>query len=687
MANLEKQNPAYLPVRLHRQAFVLSVEFDQGEALEGKEYFPSPTLTGIEYTTIEQTRAAIPCNGVRIWTNPDEPRLARADPARHLAIVDLWLQSDQQRAVAKLYPGEDFQGFLDRRVALLRRYMARDGERVWWCICGEQDGGVIWPARFFKDKRAAYEYYRECYFENDPGRYPNRNRKMADFIMMRDRYRVDFARDNIALHVSKCFSTHYPYEWGARLVWCERTGSLGSAQVAAAFMRGAARQYGGYWGMDISGWGGCVPGACFYGANGRQICGLSDSLVLRELVAYFYSGANLVHLESSASSCWIKKPAGGFVLSDYGRHAQRFGRHALIEHPGRGEPVVPCAVMLEHDHGWDPRDHRLWGGCVEYGPGDLMIDDLFNFIFPGQEDNACLAGDINDPDHQLRQALAKDPGMAADWRTLEKGVLAASRFGDCFDVVLENCPLEVLRHYPVLVIAGALRLTPELQDKLAQYAAAGGAVVLNIKHYQRIAPEFAGFETTGEVASYPKFHTAWGNVWDEGPLALDIAALRPGAAAVIEARRGHQPTVPAAVKHPVGRGAVYTTMVHYARKGPGKPLAVHCQDLLAQLIRPHLPVVAEGPPIQHMVTAQGQRLIVALINNGPAPWMGKILANRAGLQFTQAADIWEPAPLPLAGAAAVEVACPAFGFRIVALETRGGISNMPQARAGAEAGG
>ncbi len=673
MSRSGNETAAFRPVKMNRETFVFSVEFDQGEALGGQDVFPSPTATGIEYTSIEQTRAAIPCNGVRIWTNPDERRMARADTANHLAIVDFWLSSDQQKNVAKLYPAESYQEYLDRRVALLRRYMARDGERVWWCICGEQDGGVVWPARLFNSRPEAYEYYRQCYFENDPSRYPNTNRKMADFIMMRGRYQVDFARDNIAIQVSRCFSTHYPYEWGARLVWCERTGTLGSGQIAAAFMRGAARQYGAYWGMDISGWGGCIDGACFYDSDGRQISGLSGSLILRELIAYFYSGANFTHLESTASSCWIKTPSGGWELSEFGRKAQMFGKHALAKHPDRGSPLTPCAIMLEHDHGWDPRDHRIWGGCLEYGPGDLMIDDLFNFLFPGQEDNCCFAGDLDDRDYKARLAAGRSDAPATDWRPLEKGVLAASRFGDCFDVVLENCPLEVLLQYKILIITGALQLTADLQEKLARYAAAGGEVVLNIKHYARISADFAGFQTTGKIASYPKFHTAWGNVWDEGPMVVEAAELRVGAEACIEARRGNQPAVPAVVRHAMGEGAIYTTMAHYARKGIGKPMAAHCQDLLAHLIRPHLPVEVAGLPIQYLITARPQRLTVILINNQAASWTGRIQPRNDTLRFTKATDIWTETNLALTSPLSLDVTCGAFDFRVIEFITSGQI--------------
>ncbi len=660
----------FLPVKISPDMFIFAVEFDQAEFMEGQDDIPSPTTTGIEYTTLEMNRSEIPSNGVRIWTNPDSAKMQRADTGRYFVMTDLWLASDQQRKVAKLYPELSYQEYLDTQVDLLRKLMKRNGERVWWGLCGEQDGGVIWPDRFFKNKKEAYEYYRECYFGNDPSRYPNATRKMADFVMMKERYGIDFQKENIAMQVSKCFSTHYPYEWGARFAWCERTGSLGNAQIAVAFMRGAASQYGGYWGIDVSGWGGCVPGACLYDETGNQLCGITDSLMLREIVSYFYSGTNLVHLESTASSCWIKDKNNKFKLSPYGEKCKKFGQHVLIDHPDRGKTCVPFAVMLEHDHGWDPRDRRIWNGCVEYGPGDQMIDDFFNFIFPGQEDNCYIINGLDDKDCFDRMKAAENPGVQErDWRELEKGVLATSRFGDSFDVVLENCPLDVLKRYKVVVVAGAIKINPELQEKLKQYVESGGKVVLNIKHLDNPDPEFTGFKSKGETLSYPKFFTSWGNAWDEGPSILEMVELADNTKVIVEARRSYQPDTCAISRKKIGHGEVYTSMIHYNRKAPGKPLAPHYQDFLSWLFNPYLPVKVEGNHIQHIVSEKDNSIIVTLINNKPELWNGKIIINKPGVSIDKVKDLWGNKNLSAAGSVSIDVSCNKFDFRILEINT------------------
>jgi hypothetical protein len=295
----------FLPVKFNKQSFVFVLEFDAAEWGPGLELAPSPTASGVEYTTIEQNRAAIPANGVRIWTNADAKRLERARTGQYFTLVDFWLSSAQQKMVAQQYPGLSYQQYLDQTVALLRAYMKKDGERVWWCLCGEQDGGVHWPTHKFKSKKEAFQYYRDCYLTNKPGRY-DANRKMADYPMMKNRYRIDFKKENLAIHVSKCFSTHYPYEWGARMVWLERTGTLGNAQIGVAFLRGASRQYDGYWGMDVSSWGGCADGTCHFNKKQVQLAGISESLILREFIYYFYAGTNFILAESNAACAWIK---------------------------------------------------------------------------------------------------------------------------------------------------------------------------------------------------------------------------------------------------------------------------------------------------------------------------------------------------------------------------------------------
>jgi hypothetical protein len=634
---------SFLPVGMNRNTFVFVVEFDQAEGCENCDEgnFPSPTESGIEYTSIEQIREAIPVNGVRVWCNPDIARMARADTDNHFALVDFWLQSDLQKTVAKLYPDMSYQEYLDCQVELLRELMEKNGERVWWSICGEQDDGVVWPRKLFSSKREAYKYFEECNLTNIPGRYPNTNRKMTDFKMLHDRYHVDFAKDNIAMQVSKCFSTHYPYEWGARLVWCERTGNLGSAQIVTAFMRGAANQHDGYWGIDISGWGGIIEGACFYDKSGAQLAGVSNNLILRQMIAYYYSGANLIHLESTASSCWIKSNDGSCRLSPYGEDCRRFGEHSLIKHPERGIPLVPFAVMLEHDHGWDPRDHRLWGGCVEYGPGDQMIDDFFNFVFPGQEIHHCLPETIDDHDYiQYRQAAA---GNKIDEfsLSLEEGLLAASRYGDSFDVVLENCPLEVLRKYPVLVICGAIKIDNALKAKLREYVAEGGELILNTTHMPEPDPKFTGTTATGEYNSYSKFHTSWKKIWDEGPTLLEVIKPEPEAEVVVTAKRGYNPDAPAIVRKRIGKGAVYCTFTLYNRKGTGKPMAVHCQDFLDNIFSKFLPIKLSGNfHIQYQITETESGLILTIINNYPEVWHGRVDYLNPQYEIHEARDIW-----------------------------------------------
>lgn len=663
-------NKPYLPVKMNKQVFLFLLEFDQGEGLEGEDRFPNPTVTGIEYTSIEMNREAIPANGSRVWTNLDAERLKRADTANYFAYVDLWLQSDQQKKVASLYPDESYQEYLDARVALLREDMKRNGERIWWGICGEQDGAAVWPRRYFRNKGEAYQYYKDCYVTNLPGRYLNTNVKMADFEMMKKRYNVDFEKDNIAMQVSKCFSTHYPYEWGARMVVMERTGTLGAAQIGISFIRGAGRQNDGYWGIDVSGWGGVVDGACSYDENGKQICGITDSLLMREIISYFYSGANITHLESTASSNWIKQ-GDKFKLSPYGEKVARFGKHTLIDHGDRGETHVPFAVMLEHDHGWNDRDHRIWNGCVEYGPGDHMIDDFFDFVFPVEKEQCYLVESIDDEDYTRRLEAAAKPGdHDIDWREYERGVLNASRFGDSFDVVLENCPVDKLMKYKVIVLVGAIKINETLKDKLRLYVEAGGELVVNYTQLDRLDPDFVGARDTGEIDEFPVFLTAWGNRWDEGRMTTPIVELAEGVETLVTARVGASASTPVVTKKTLGKGCVYLTTVPYMRKSLAKPMATHCQDFLREVFSKHELVRVDGPKIQYIVSKKSDGIIVTIINNSNKDWKGTIHPVNSTAKFESCHDIWnhdDLTPLVATGSL-VDVECSPYDFRVLEMK-------------------
>lgn len=211
-----------LPVKVGPDLFAFMIEQDHAE-------WGEPTPSSRQYTTVEELRAHVPSNGTRVWTDFDLSKLERAVWGGRLVIVDLWLASSQTLRHARR-DGVEFQQYLDQRVAWLRQLQKQWGDRVWFCICGEQDNGLKWPETAFPSKFDAFRYFRDAHLDNipntfsdgpEPGFEPCCVRKMADVPMMRDRYQIDWSKEPVAVQACHCNGAHHYYDWGAGLVWFE----------------------------------------------------------------------------------------------------------------------------------------------------------------------------------------------------------------------------------------------------------------------------------------------------------------------------------------------------------------------------------------------------------------------------------------------------------------------------------
>ena len=674
---------AFLPVKMEKNTFVFCMEFERSDN---------------EPTTAE-TRRQIPTNGVRMGFVPiNAANMKKAMPENYFVIAECWLGTPEAPgniALSKQY-GKPLHVWQDEEVRILREAMKDHGERVWWNLTGEQDNNQFGREAMFKSKAEAYAWVRDSFLTNKPG-HIDAFHKRANFPLMKNRYKVDFKKENIAIQSAMCFSAHYLYEWGAKFGWMERNCWLANNQIAVAFMRGAARQYDGYWGLDFSPWGEPTTGYTQYNEKGMLVEGLSESLHLREWLTTFYAGANLVLAEASHVCAWIKSRTKKWKLSPHGECAKKFGQHTLVEHPDRGTPHVPVALMLEHNHGWDPREHRLWNGLVAYSREDQMLDNFFNLAFPGQEEgfyvskwmpdgspqfpwkdekniqNAlkgpkpprppdCAAGILEDESICLRKMMAD----GFDPRPYERGMLVNSQWGDSFDVVLENCPLEVLCQYKLIILLGGIQLTPELEKKLRRYVEQGGELVVNVRQVSRKNEKFLGSKLTGKFKPVCMFYPTWKKIAYNEISYIDLFSVESKDVEVLE-RTGNRPDSPATlVKRKLGKGAVYFSAVSYMQSGDSLPFAEHCKDFLDWLISRHL-LVKVRPDIQYLVNTKGSEIIVTLINNYKDDWAGEIIPVKKGLKLTQGTDLWSNKALPAAAfkEGSLKVTCPAFGFKVL----------------------
>ena len=168
-----------------------------------------------------------------------------------------------------------------------------------------------------------------------------------------------------------------------------------NAQEHIAFTRGAARQFGLPWAVDISPWyGGAITDystARYWGNSSDPHGGHSLSLYNRSWYSSFMSGAGHLVAEAGAVNLFLqnKSSDGVLNLSPLGEVARDFAHfaHGRVE---RGIPYVPLAVVLERAHGFGVgltatwRGYpSTWNGAFRLSASEEIAWALLQALWPG----------------------------------------------------------------------------------------------------------------------------------------------------------------------------------------------------------------------------------------------------------------------------------------------------------------
>lgn len=267
--------------------------------------------------------------------------------------------------------------------------------------------------------------------------------------------------------VSLNFGHYFLKEGTYTLLGAETAQALPNSQVYYAFIRGAGKQYGVPWFGNASiynRWGYKT-----YGAPGKDggyefgpTKGSSLSLLKRLLYHHILYNSVLVGFENG----WFE----GDQLSPIGK-IQSAAQKWIRSYGLPGVQHTPVALMLDFHAGWTfPRHlysdkiYRVWGN-LPYETGDYLTDGVLDMLYPGYQ-NASYFHD-------------------------ETGFLSPTPYGDIADVLLSDAPLWLLSRYAVVVVAGELTGSAEVQEKLLQYAAGGGHLVVtagNVARWPGMAP-------------------------------------------------------------------------------------------------------------------------------------------------------------------------------------------------------
>lgn len=624
---------------------------------------------------IERVKELGLCNGFRIWIDPDEEKLSRAQKGGYGMMIDFWIMEGRMELFAKK-KGLGLKKYIDKTIDLMMDYMKKYGNKVWWNIWPEADnpGNVSYWPKEFATRKASYEFLKDHlatdkYCKNrtqkDVSQYdPYVGFKKPAFQYLKERgiKPEDLNISALTCGVSTC---HHFFDWGASLVQQEANVGFSNVQVSIAFLRGAAHQYNGSWGLDFAPWKAPTIYPAIYDEEGRRLGGVSESLLLREWLAAFISGANYIGEQLSDVIHWVKDKAGNKSLSPLGRAAKDFADFALKRYPNRGKTYVPAALMLEKYHGWDCPRPFMQGTCMgrmPYEKKDEMIQSFFSYAFPDYENRDRYYTQKWAPKGSFKN---QSPWMSAevktnrdrmiafreklkeglDTRPYEKGELVDSTWGDSFDVVLENAPVEVLKQYPALILLGEVKLSNDLRKTIKQYVETGGKLMLGITQVEKGDEELIGVELTGEkLESSQSLCFTCGRRYNED--AYDYQLVKPVNATILARTEYDRKTGadgdPLITKNSVGKGEVFFCSVPF---GIGKNQKTHAglleimKDTLDHFLSPLMLVEIEGEEIEYIVNLTDYGKMVTLINNSEKEWNGKIRVKDVN-RWDTVRDLW-----------------------------------------------
>jgi hypothetical protein len=274
--------------------------------------------------------------------------------------------------------------------------------------------------------------------------------------------------------VSLNFGHYFLKEGLYTMLGAETAQALPNSQVYYAFIRGACKQYGVPWFGNASVWN--RWGFKSYGPPGKvegsahgPTKGTSLNLLKRLLYSHILYNSMIVGFESG----WIEKDQ----LTPIGR-MQKSANRWVKENGQPGVMQTPIAVMVDFYSGWSfPRHlytrdvYRVWGN-LPYQRGDYLTHSVLEMLYPGYQD--------------------------ASYFHDETGFLAATPYGDSADALLSDAPGWLLDRYPLLVIAGDVRIDEELRDKLRAYVAHGGRLVISADAARRARLDFAFVALPGD---------------------------------------------------------------------------------------------------------------------------------------------------------------------------------------------
>jgi hypothetical protein len=310
-------------------------------------------------------------------------------------------------------------------------------------------------------------------------RMPTSKRECYD--VLRD-YFTSRKRDLLNQVISVTGHSHYESyaaEWGTECIGLELGENIAFTQSKLAFARGAARQWGKPWSVQVSPWFG--PNVTTRGPlrkEGANMQGLdaghSLSFYERMWLHSWFSGAAMVTPENSIA-IFFETPASPWPMTPHGHKAAE--TFQLMKQRERGIPYTPIAIVLDHFAGYNGFMDKPWG-ILEPTTGDRELRDLFDYqLFPGS-------------DHIHGPRNTANP---------EASYLRPTPFGEAFDVLLSSVTDQVLADYPVIVLAGDIEFDASFLGCLEGSLRKGSRVLISERHRDQLGDNFLRLRAQGTL--------------------------------------------------------------------------------------------------------------------------------------------------------------------------------------------
>lgn len=225
-----------------------------------------------------------------------------------------------------------------------------------------------WRDVYGKDYEA-YQHLRKpaglAGYDRMPGSRKECDQVLKDYFTSR-------SRDLLGRVISVTGHSHYEAyagEWGARCIGLELGENIAFTQSKLAFARGASRQWGKPWSVQVSPWFG--PACTTRGplqTEGGIVRGLdaghSLSFYERMWLHAWFSGAAMVTPENSIA-IFFEQQGAPWTLTEHGRKAAEVFQF-MTSHP-RGVPHTPVAVVLDRYAGYNAYMDKPWGSGADPG--------------------------------------------------------------------------------------------------------------------------------------------------------------------------------------------------------------------------------------------------------------------------------------------------------------------------------